>query len=145
MLAAAVNPTNTPADRSGQQVGTKNLHAYFRGWMERNLGKVLVVGSYSYRAEVRSGLSYPYKQVDNVVYLLDRPEKRYVIVELDPIEHKRNGLVEDLFRINWFCSERFVGSKVYVVRLNPSQYEHADGMVANPPLKERLKRVLQLL
>jgi len=38
-------------------------------------------GSFSYRAEVRSGLGYPYKQVDNVVYLLD------------PIEHKCNGLM----------------------------------------------------
>ena len=106
---------------------------------------MLAADSFSYRAEVRSGLGYPYKQVDNVVYLLDRPSKRYVIVELDPIEHKRNGLMEDLFRINWFCRERFQGSKVYVVRMNPSAYEHADGMLADPPLKARLSKVLQLL
>jgi hypothetical protein len=118
---------------------------FFRQWMQRNLGRVLAAGSFSYWPEVRSSMGFPYKQVDNVVYLLDRPLKRYVVVELDPIEHKRNGLMEDVFRINWFCNERFLGSKVYVVRLNPSAYEHADGMLANPPLKERLKRVLRLL
>jgi hypothetical protein len=144
---AASNPTNTPAGTGKRQVGsgTKHLHAFFREWMQRNLCKVLAAGSFSYRAEVRSGLSYPYKQVDNVVYLLDRPSKRYVIVELDPIEHKRNGLMEDLFRINWFCGERFGGQKVYVIRLNPSTYEHADGMLADPPLKDRLSRVLGLV
>lgn len=107
---AAANPTNTPANGSSlNQVGinasTKQLHAFFRQWMERNLPKVPAPGSFSYRAEVRSGLSYPYKQVDNVVY---------------PLEHRRNGLMEDLFRINWFCSERFRGSKVYVIRVNPA-------------------------
>jgi len=53
--------------------------------------------------------------------------------------------MEDLFRINWFCSERFGGSKEYVIRLNPSDYEHVDGMLADPPLRARLDKVLQLV
>ena len=103
------------------------------------------MGMYNYRAELKSGLSYPYKRVDNVVYLLDRPQKRYVVIEVDPLEHRVNGLVEDVFRVNWFYNARFAGGKLYVLRVNPSQYEHADGMVADPPLRERLRRVLQLL
>ena len=146
--AAVANPTNTPAEDNRLQVSfqsTKQLHEFFQAWIERNLCKVLPRGMYQYRAEVRSGLQYPHKRVDNVVYLLDRPQKRYVVIEVDPLEHRANGLVEDVFRINWFYNARFEGGKLYVLRVNPSQYEHADGMVANPPLRERLRRVLQLL
>ena len=106
---------------------------------------VLPAGVYSYQPEVTSGLMYPYKRVDNVVYLLDRPEKRYIIVEYDPYEHKQNGLVEDVFRINWFKNARFKEGKVYVVRLNPSMYHHKDGMKAGTPLRARLAKLLQLL
>jgi hypothetical protein len=54
-------------------------------------------------------------------------------------------LVEDVFRINWFYNARFPGSKLYVLRVNPSKYEHADGMLADVPLNIRLGKVLQLL
>lgn len=111
----------------------------------RNISKVIAPEMFSYRAELKSGLQYPYKRVDNLVYLLNRPRKRYVIIEMDPLEHRANGLVEDIFRINWFYNERFNGGKLYVIRLNPSKYEHADGMIAAPPLSERLRRVLKLL
>ena len=50
-----------------------------------------------------------------------------------------------MFRIKWFYNARFAGGKLYVLRVNSSQYEHADGLVADPPLRERLRRVLQLL
>ena len=61
----------------------------------------------------------------------------FLIVEYDPYEHKQNGLVEDVFRINWFKNARFKEGKVYVVRLNPSMYHHKDGMKAGPPLQAR--------
>lgn len=60
-----------------------------------------------------------------MVYLLDKPGKHYVLLDLDPIAHYRNGLLLDLFRINWFGSERFASSKVYVVRLNHGEFEYA--------------------
>lgn len=145
---AVANPTNTPAQGNQLQVSfhsTKQLHAFFQAWLQRNLSKVLPMGMFNYRAELKSGMSFPYKRVDNVVYLLDRPQKRYVVIEVDPLEHRANGLVEDVFRVNWFYNARFAGGKLYVLRVNPSQYEHADGMVADPPLRERLRRVLQLL
>ena len=148
-VAAAANPTNTPAMVSGglgePDPRNKKMHRFFSNWLEENMKRGLPAGVYSYQPEVTSGLMYPYKRVDNVVYLLDRPEKRYIIVEYDPYEHKQNGLVEDVFRINWFKNARFKEGKVYVVRLNPSMYHHKDGMKAEPPPQARLAKLLQLL
>ncbi len=42
-------------------------------------------------------------------------------------------------------SSNCIFTVLYVLRVNPSQYEHADGIVADLPLREGLKRVLQLL
>jgi hypothetical protein len=150
--AAADNPTNTPAAAAMVSGGlgepdprNRKMHAFFAQWLEQDLQPALPAGKYSYQAEVKSGLIYSYKRVDNVVYLLDRAEKRYVIVEYDPFEHKQNGLVEEVFRINWFKNARFSQGKVYVIRLNPSMYSHKDGMLSFPPMKVRLAKLLQLL
>ena len=43
------------------------------------------------------------------------------MIEVDPLEHRTDGLVEDVFRINCFYNARFEGGKLYVLRVNPSQ------------------------
>ena len=71
---------------------------------------------------------------------------RYVVLELDDGQHVRLGLVQDLFRVNWFVNARFRGRKVYVVRLNPDGYERGDGLVVEGPcLRERLERLVVVL
>jgi hypothetical protein len=79
--------------------------------------------------------------MDNVLYLHNRAEKRYLVVELDDSEHKRKGLVEDMFWVNWVYNDRFRGGKLYVLRVNPDSYRLADGEVVSVGLEERLARV----
>ena len=72
--AAAANPTNTPVMVSGglgePDPRNKRMHKFFSSWLEGNMKRALPAGVYSYQPEVTSGLMYPYKRVDNVVYLL---------------------------------------------------------------------------
>lgn len=120
-------------------------HGFFAQWLERNCARAFAEGTWSIRSELRSAGRPPYKRADNVLYLLGGAATRYVIVELDGREHADRGLVDDVFRINWFCNARFGRGVVHAVRLNPDQYERRDGMRASPGLKERLQRVMEVL
>ncbi len=117
-------------------------------WLEQNLKEIFPQGGAALRGELRSTGSGVHKRADAVLFLSNWPAyKRYVLLELDDNEHKRVGLVEDIFRVNWFVNARFPGQqKVYVVRLNPDAYELSDGqLVHEPPLEQRLQRLAAVL
>ncbi len=99
------------------------------------------------QAEVKTTRSGLHKRADAVVYLSNwQQHKRYVLLELDDREHRRVGLVEDIFRVNWIVNARFRGGKVYVVRLNPDDYELSDGQhVQGPTFEQRLHRLARVL
>ncbi len=71
------------------------------------------------------------------------------MLEADDNEHRRLGLVEDIFRLNWFINERFSSREarcMCVVRVNLDGYELGDGRrVEGPPLRERLARTARVL
>jgi hypothetical protein len=144
-------PTQTqePLLFSPLQVGavvrsSRHLHKFLQQWLAVNLPQIMSHGLFQHRPELKSGLQNPHKRADNIVYLLNHPLPRYVTIELDPLEHRGNGLIEDVFRVDWFYNARFSGGKLYVMRVNPSAYEQADGMLADPGLSARLGKLAQL-
>jgi hypothetical protein len=116
-------------------------------WLQQNVDQLFPEGGVVVQGEVRSTCSGLHKRADAVLYMDNWAAcKRYVLLELDDREHRRIGLVEDMFRVNWFINARFPGAKVYVVRLNPDEYELSDGQrVHGPPLEQRLARLAAVL
>jgi hypothetical protein len=145
--AAAAAPAARRQQVGRGRGGRRRRHAFLGLWLERNLPALFPGGGVSVRCELRSDAAGPHTRVDAALYLTNLPAcKRYVVLELDDDQHRRRGLIDDLFRINWFVNARFGGGKVYVVRLNPDPYELADGeLVAGPPLPERLARLARVL
>jgi hypothetical protein len=94
-------------------------------WLRLNMGAMFPGGGVEVREELRSTSYGLHKRADAVLYMTNVPGcVRYVLLEADNNEHKRLGLVEDIFRVNWFVNEWFPGGKVYVVvRVNLDGYE----------------------
>ncbi len=119
---------------SPPQVGgvqsSRHLHKFLQQWLQINLPHALPHGLFQHRAELRSGLQNPHKRADNIVYLLNRQRPRYIMIELDPLEHRGNGLVEDVFRVNWFYNARFSGGKLYALKCGAGASRGTGGSLA---------------
>lgn len=125
----------------------RRSRAFLAPWLQLNSAAIFPEGGVTWRTEARSGLSGPCKRADAVLYMDNLPAcRRYVVLELDDREHRRIGVVEDLFRANWYINARFPGSKAYVVRLNVDGYELSDGeRVRGPSLRRRMERLAAVL
>jgi hypothetical protein len=131
----------------------KSKHAFVKSWVIQALEKVLPPESFSVSTEVSSlqdagGSTY---RCDLCVYLkYSQPDgsikKKYVVIEVDELEHKGGGVQTDLFKTLYLIYSLFgTDAPCWVLRLNVDELTLPDGERACPRLEERLRRVVAII